>query len=195
MSLNIHNVSFVKSAASAVDFIRAPRPSVVFAGKSNVGKSSVINRLLCRKSFARVSAQPGKTAHINYFDVDGKVYFVDLPGYGYAKVPDAERRRWSSLMESFFSEKGLISLCVMIVDSRHRPTADDVTMARWFADMGCQVVVAANKCDKLRKSEVEPNLTLIRETLPLPEDTQYILFSAEKGTGRSELLSRIEALI
>ena len=193
--MNLQNVIFIKSAADSSAFIRSAKPSVVFAGKSNVGKSSVINRLLGRKSLARVSAQPGKTAHINYFEIDEKLYFVDLPGYGYAKVPESERLRWSRLMESYFAEPELITLCVMIVDSRHKPTADDVVMAQWFRDTGCPVVVAANKCDKLRKSEIEPNLALIRETLPLPEDTQFILFSAEKGTGRDELLRRIESVL
>ena len=193
--MNLQRVKFVKSAASSADFIRDAKPSVVFAGKSNVGKSSVINRLLNRKSLARVSAQPGKTAHINYFEIDEKLYFVDLPGYGYAKVPESERLRWSRLMESYFAEPELIQLCVMIVDSRHRPTSDDVVMARWFSETGCPVVVAANKCDKLRKSEIEPNLALIRETLDLPENTQYILFSAEKGTGREELLRRINSIL
>ncbi|MGI6029400.1 MAG: ribosome biogenesis GTP-binding protein YihA/YsxC [Candidatus Heteroscillospira sp.] len=189
--MNIQKTEFVKSAVKKADFIRTAKPTVAFAGKSNVGKSSVINRLLNRKNFARVGAAPGKTVHINYFDVDDTMYLVDLPGYGYARVSGAEKERWGRLMEEFFAVEGLITLCVMIVDSRHKPTADDVTMARWFCDTGCPVVVVANKCDKLKKSEIEPNLALIRETLPLPEDTQIILFSAEKGTGRDELMKRI----
>ena len=189
--MNIQKTEFVKSAVKTSDFIRTGKPTVAFAGKSNVGKSSVINRLLNRKNFARVGSSPGKTIHINYFDVDDTMYFVDLPGYGYAKVSGAERERWGKLMEAFFAVPGLVTLSVMIVDARHKPTADDVTMAQWFRDTGCPVVVVANKCDKLKKSEIEPNLALIRATLPLPEDTQIILFSAEKGTGRDELLSRI----
>ncbi len=189
--MNIQKTEFVKSAVKTSDFIRTGKPTVAFAGKSNVGKSSVINRLLNRKNFARVGSSPGKTIHINYFDVDDTMYFVDLPGYGYAKVSGAERERWGKLMEAFFAVPDLVTLSVMIVDARHKPTADDVTMAQWFRDTGCPVIVVANKCDKLKKSEIEPNLALIRATLPLPEDTQIILFSAEKGTGRDELLSRI----
>lgn len=189
--MNINNAEFVLSAASPKDFISGSQPTIVFSGKSNVGKSSVINRLLNRKSFARVSASPGKTVHVNYFLIDRKVYFVDLPGYGFAKVSKTEKERWGTLMEEFFARDGLISLGVMIVDSRHKPTADDVTMANWFISSGCPFLVIANKCDKLKKSEMEPNVAVIRETLALPEEVHIILFSAEKGTGSPELMSEI----
>lgn len=189
--MNIQNVSFIKSAASPSGFIRDGRPNIVFSGKSNVGKSSVINRLLNRKNFARVGAQPGKTVHINYFLVDNSAYFTDLPGYGYAKVAKSERDRWGELMEQYFAETGLVTLGVMIVDARHKPTADDVTMCGWFQQTGCPLVVVANKLDKLKKSEIEPNLALIRETLHLDEAAVLIPFSAEKGTGRELLLSEI----
>ena len=189
--MNIQNVSFVKSAAASSGFIRDGRPNIVFAGKSNVGKSSVINRLLNRKNFARVGAQPGKTVHVNYFLVDNTAYFTDLPGYGYAKVSKDERDRWGALMESFFAETGLITLGVMIVDSRHKPTADDMTMCAWFQSTACPLIVVANKVDKLKSSELSPNLALIRETLALADSTLLIPFSAEKGNGREQLLSEI----
>lgn len=189
--MNLNNAEFIKSAASPKDFISGSQPTIVFAGKSNVGKSSVINRLLNRNNFARVGASPGKTVHVNYFLIDRKVYFVDLPGYGYAKVSKSEKERWGKLMEEFFACDGLITLGVMIVDSRHKPTADDIIMADWFMSTGCPFVIIANKCDKLKKSEMEPNVELIRETLVLPEEVRVILFSAEKGTGNSELLSEI----
>ena len=194
-SLNVNKAEFIKSAADPKQFLRTSVPSVAFAGKSNVGKSSVINRLLNRKNFARVGAQPGKTIHVNYFKIDDRVYFVDLPGYGYAKVSQSERDRWGKLMESFFSEAGLFTLGVMIVDARHKPTADDVTMAEWFKSSGCRLVVVANKLDKLKKSEIEPNLKLIRETLTLPEELPLIPFSAEKGQGRDELMGEILKLL
>lgn len=194
-SINVNKAEFIKSAASPKQFIRSSVPSIVFAGKSNVGKSSVINRLLNRKNFARVGAQPGKTIHVNYFYIDEKVYFVDLPGYGYARVSQAERERWGKLMEDFFAQEGLIDLGVMIVDARHKPTADDVTMAEWFKNSGCRLVVVANKLDKLKKSEIEPNMALIRETLTLPEETVLIPFSAEKGQGREALMTEILKLI
>lgn len=189
--LNVNKAEFIKSAAAPADFIRDALPNIVFAGKSNVGKSSVINRLLNRKNFARVGQSPGKTIHVNYFLIDQKVYFVDLPGYGYAKVSKSERERWGKLMEQFFAVDGLIDLGIMIVDSRHKPTADDITMAQWFKSTGCPLVVAANKSDKLKKSEIESNLELIRLTLGLDEETPLILFSAEKGSGRDALMSQI----
>lgn len=189
--MNIQNTKFVKSVVSKSGFIHTGKPTIAFAGKSNVGKSSVINRLLGRKNYARVGAQPGKTVHINYFDVDDTMYFVDLPGYGYAKVAKSEKERWGALMEQFFATQGLISLGILIVDSRHKPTADDVIMAQWFAETGCPVVVVANKCDKLKKSEMDGSVELIRDTLPLPEETEILLFSAEKGTGKEDLMRRI----
>ena len=189
--LNINKAEFIKSAAAPEGFIRDALPNIVFSGKSNVGKSSVINRLLNRKNFARVGQSPGKTIHVNYFLIDGKAYFVDLPGYGYAKVSIKERERWGKLMERFFATEGLIDLGVMIVDSRHKPTADDVTMAQWFKSTQCPMVVVANKCDKLKKSEVEPNMALIRETLELPDEVVLIPFSAEKGNGKDALMAEI----
>lgn len=190
-ALNVNKAEFIKSAASPKDFICSELPNIVFSGKSNVGKSSVINRLLNRKNFARVGQSPGKTIHVNYFLIDKKAYFVDLPGYGYAKVSQSERDRWGRLMENYFAEPDMINLGIMIVDSRHKPTKDDVTMAQWFKGTACPLVVVANKCDKLKKSEIEPNMELIRETLELPEDVMLIPFSAEKGNGKEQLMAEI----
>jgi len=190
--MNFQKVEFVTSAANAADFKRDGLPQFAFAGKSNVGKSSVINRLLQRKNFARVGESPGKTIHINYFIIDQKIYLVDLPGYGYAKVSKAEKERWGKLMERYFQEPDLITLGVMIVDARHKPTENDVTMADFFLQSGKPFAVVANKLDKIkRKSDIEPNLALIRQTLSLPDAVPLIPFSAEKGTGRQELLSQI----
>ena len=186
--MNFQKVEFVTSAANAADFRRDGRPQVAFAGKSNVGKSSVINRLLQRKNFARVGDSPGKTIHVNYFLIDERAYLVDLPGYGYAKVSRSEKERWAKLMERYFQEPDLITLGVMLVDARHKPTANDVIMADFFKQSGRPFVVVANKLDKCKKSEIEGNLACIRETLGLPEDCTVIPFSAEKGTGRDELV-------
>ena len=188
--MNFNNVEFLISAAASRDFPQSRLPEIAFAGKSNVGKSSVINRLLQRKNFARVGEKPGKTIHVNYFTVDKKCYFVDLPGYGYAKVSQVEKDRWGKLMESYFAANR-ISLGIMIVDARHAPTNNDITMANWFIESGCPFVVVANKLDKLKKSEIEPNMAVIREDLALPEDCKIIPFSAEKGTGREELVHMI----
>ena len=191
MPINLQKAEFVLSAVAPKFFLRDGLPQVAFSGRSNVGKSSIINRLLNRKNFARVGAAPGKTTQINYFKIDNAFYLVDLPGYGYAKVSKAERDRWGKLMESYFADPELMTLGVMIVDSRHKPTADDCTMARWYREAGCPFVVVANKLDKLKKSEVEPNLQTIRDTLELGEEDVVIPFSAEKGTGRQELVSAI----
>ena len=192
--MNFQNVEFLISAAATKDFPKARLPEIAFAGKSNVGKSSVINRLLQRKNFARVGDKPGKTIHVNYFTIDRKCYFVDLPGYGYAKVSQSEKDRWGKLMEDYFAA-GRIDLGVLIVDARHAPTNNDITMADWFIQSGCPFVVVANKMDKLKKSEIQPNLQTIREDLELPENCVLIPFSAEKGQGREELIRLILATV
>lgn len=194
MAINFNRAEFVLSAVNAANFVRDGRPQVTFAGRSNVGKSSVINRILNRKNFARVGATPGKTTQINYFRIDDKIYFTDLPGYGYAKVSKGERDRWGMLMERYFAEPGLVTVGVLIVDSRHKPTADDVTMCDYFKSTGCPLIVVANKLDKLKKSEIEPNIARVRETLELDDSVTVIPFSAEKGTGKTELISAIEQL-
>lgn len=188
--MNFQNVEFLISAASTGDFPKNRLPEIAFAGKSNVGKSSVINRLLQRKNFARVGDKPGKTVHVNYFVIDRKCYLVDLPGYGFAKVSQQEKDRWGRLMEDYFAAQR-IDLGVLIVDYRHPPTNNDITMANWFLDSGCPFVVVANKMDKLKKSELKPNLEVIRRDLGLPEDCPVIPLSAEKGDGREELVRRI----
>ena len=189
--MNLQKVEFIRSAAQPNAFVADGLPQIAFSGKSNVGKSSVLNCVLQRKNFARVGQKPGKTIHINYFKVDGRAYFVDLPGYGYAQVAASEKERWGRLMETYFAQAERITLGVMIVDARHAPTKLDCVMADLFKDTGRPFVVVANKLDKLKKSEVEPNLRCIRETLGLPEDVTLIPFSAEKGTGREELVRAI----
>lgn len=192
--MNFQKVEFLISAASVKDLPKTRLPEIAFAGKSNVGKSSVINRILQRKNFARVGDKPGKTIHVNYFTIDGKCYLVDLPGYGFAKVPQAEKERWGRLMEDYFAANR-IDLGVLIVDYRHPPTNNDITMAQWFLQSGCAFVVVANKMDKLKKSELLPNLATIREDLELPDEVPVIPFSAEKGDGRDVLIKHILAAV
>ena len=194
MALNFGKAEFARSVGAQDGFLRDGLPQFAFAGRSNVGKSSVINRLLGRKNLAYVGASPGKTTQINYFLVDSRAYVVDLPGYGYAKVSRAEKERWGRLMESYFQQgSDFITAGVLIVDIRHKPTADDVTMHTWFRETGCPEIIVANKLDKLKKSQVEPALALIRETLELDEEDVLVPFSAEKGTGKEELLGLLNA--
>ena len=189
MPINVQKAEFILSAVSPKTFRRDGLPQVAFAGRSNVGKSSVINRLVGRKNLAYVGASPGKTTQINYFLIDQKAYLVDLPGYGYAKVSKAEKERWGRLMESYFEDGGeLITIGVLIVDIRHKPTQNDLIMHDWFRQTGCPEIIVANKLDKLKKSQVEPALQLIRETLELTEEDILVPFSAEKGVGKDELI-------
>ena len=189
MALNFQKAAFVRSAADKAHFLRDGLPQFAFAGRSNVGKSSVINRLLGRKNLAYVGASPGKTTQINYFLVDSRAYLVDLPGYGYAKVSRAEKERWGRLMDSYFQDEGeILTAGVLIVDIRHKPTANDLTMHDWFRQTGCPEIVVANKLDKLKKSQVEPALQLVRETLELTEADILLPFSAEKGMGKEDLI-------
>ena len=187
--MNFNKAAFFTSYGSFRQIPASTKTEIAFAGRSNVGKSSLINKIFNRKSLARVSAVPGKTATINFYSLED-VFFVDLPGYGYAKVSKSEKERWGRLMEDYFAANR-IDLGVLIVDYRHPPTNNDITMARWFMDSGCDFVVVANKMDKLKKSELEPNLKTIREDLELPQDCPIIAFSAEKGNGRDELVKYI----
>lgn len=193
--INFNNVEFITSVAQPNKFIHDVKPSIVFSGKSNVGKSSVINKLLNRKNFARVSSVPGKTIHVNYFLVDKKMYLVDLPGYGYAKVSQSEKERWNRLMESFFADLNRFDLGVLILDSRHKPTKDDMQMKEWFDYSGKPYIILLNKCDKLNKTETKENPIMIKEWLNLTDEVPCILFSAEKGTGKTELISTITSIV
>ena len=164
---------------------------IALAGRSNVGKSSLVNALARRKQLAKISATPGKTRSINFYRVapDG-FSLVDLPGYGYARVSKAEQQRWGALMETYFA-MDLLTLGIQIVDIRHKPTRDDMTMAEWFRASGKPWVIIANKLDKIKKSQLEGNIAEIRQTLLLPEEVPVIPFSAEKGFGRDEVLDLI----
>lgn len=193
MELNLNNVSLKISAVKKSQFL-SDLPHIVFCGRSNVGKSSMINRLLNRKSLARTSAKPGKTATINFYDVDGKVYFVDLPGYGYAKVSYEEKRRWSIFMEDYFRSDCDKRLAVSIVDLRHDVSDLDVDMGRYLYDAGIPFIVAATKADKLSKTAVLKNLERLRSVYDF-ENAVIVPFSSQTGQGRDEMLSHIEAAL
>jgi GTP-binding protein len=178
---------FVRSAHSPRDFITDPLPKVVFAGRSNVGKSSVINALCKPGAPARVGKAPGKTRSVNYYSIDGKMYFVDLPGYGYAKVSKELLRAWSELMEAFFSAEDNVSLGVLVVDARHTPSEQDAQMAAFFAQCRKPWFILANKTDKLKKSELAQKLKTVEETLAAGEQREPVAFSSTTGAGRDEV--------
>lgn len=190
MDFNIQATEFVKSAASQKDLLQSPMPQAAFAGRSNVGKSTVLNCLCRRKNLARVSATPGKTAHVNYFSVDKKAYLVDLPGYGFARVSDDEKKRWAKLMDAYFTNNTALKLVVLLVDIRHEPTQDDKIMLDYARQTGYPYIVVANKVDKLNKSEIEPAIVRVGMTLNVPRD-RIIVFSGAKGIGRDELLAQL----
>ena len=192
-ALNVNKAEFIKSAASPGQFIRSSTPSVVFAGKSNVGKSSVINRMLNRKNFARVGASPGKTIHVNYFLIDGKVYFVDLPGYGYAKVSKAERDAFQKMVDEYLSADRP-RVIWQIVDLRHPPTALDHQMNEFLRSKGLPFLVIATKADKLSNNEIAKNKAVMKRELDLKEE-EIVVFSAQNGRGKEDLLKRIEYML
>ena len=179
---NLHNAEFLRSAVKESDFPHDPLPQIVFAGKSNVGKSSVINKLLNRKNFARVSAQPGKTIHISYFTIDKAMYLVDLPGYGYARVSKAEQQRWGALMETYFA-MDLLTLGIQIVDIRHKPTRDDMTMAEWFRASGKPwVIIAIIGWIRSRRASFGGQYRRSVRRYCLPEEVSVIPFSQRRDS-------------
>ena len=189
MALNTQNVKLKISAGLPQQFPSEPIPQVAFSGRSNVGKSSLINALLNRKSLARVSSAPGKTITINFYDVDRKLYLVDLPGYGFAKRNPEDKAKWSALTDGYFTQNKNIdrlSLVLQLVDSRIPPTADDEMMLGFLRDSGIPYAVVATKVDKLNATERKKNVEALR-THPLIKDVPLILFSSLKGEGKEEL--------
>lgn len=184
--MNIHNVKLVISAVSAKQHPNTNYPEIAFAGRSNVGKSSLINKILNRKSLARVSSQPGKTATINFFDVDSTLMLVDLPGYGFAKVSKAEKKKWGFMIEEYLNTRNTLMQVILLVDSRHKPTADDKMMLGFIRAVCPRAVVVATKIDKLKKSQINENLAVIIKELELSGDDIIIPFSSEKGDGVDE---------
>ena len=195
MAINFNRVEFVLSAASEKQFVRDGMPQLAFAGRSNVGKSSVINRIVNRKNFARVGASPGKTSQINYFKIDGKLYLVDLPGYGYAKVSNADRERWDDLINSYFEAPRHHTLLVQLLDCRHAPSADDLQMLRYLHYHRIPYVVALTKADKLKKSQLAKTQEDF-ENICRPYGCQkVVLTSGENGYGIPELQAVLNAAV
>lgn len=167
-------------------------PEVAFAGRSNVGKSSLINAMLNRKSLAKVSGTPGKTRTINFYNINDKMYFVDLPGYGYARVSFDEKKKWADMIENYLEERETLKCVILIVDIRHEPTSDDVLMMEWIRSRGCRLVVAATKADKLTRNNINKNLTVVSKKLGLKNDDILVPFSSETKQGRKDLWNIID---
>lgn len=184
-------------SATAVTTAQYPQtgyPEVAFAGKSNVGKSSMINTLLNRRSLARISSVPGKTRTINFYNVNDSLYFVDLPGYGYARVSKEEKMKWGEIIEEYLFKRSELKLIVLLVDSRHEPTNDDKLMLDWIRSTGHKLVVAATKSDKLSKNQLIKNISMIKKSLMLTGDDILIPFSSSTKEGKDELLGIIESV-
>ena len=192
MSINYQNVNLVMSAGFPEQFPQDNLPQIAFSGRSNVGKSSLINTLLGRKSLARVSGQPGKTITANFYNIDRRYYLVDLPGYGFAKRPDAEREKWSTLMGAYFDNNPNLRLVVQLIDLKVGPTKDDDQMLSWLYETRTPYIIAATKADKLNVTDRKKNLDLLSKDQMILEGTHVIAFSALKGDGRDEILSIIE---
>lgn len=170
------------------------RPEVAFAGKSNVGKSSLINGLMNRKSLARTSSQPGKTQTINFYNINSELYLVDLPGYGYAKVSQSEKEKWGKLIERYLHGSRQLRAVFLLIDIRHEPGANDKLMYDWICHNGYDPIIIATKLDKIKRSQIQKQLKLIREGLQVKPGTQLLPFSAQTKQGREEIWAVIEAL-
>lgn len=171
------------------------RPEVAFAGKSNVGKSSLINALMNRKSLARTSSQPGKTQTINFYNVNDSIYFVDLPGYGYAQANEHVKAQWGKMIENYLYQSKQLKAVFLLIDIRHKPSENDCIMYNWVRSHGFQPIIIATKQDKINRSQLQKQLKLIRETLQAEKDTVVIPFSAATKQGREEIYEIIDGLI
>lgn len=189
--LELNNARYELTAVRPDQYPAGNMPEIAFAGRSNVGKSSIINALLNRRNLARVAATPGKTREINFYNVDDKLYLVDLPGYGYAKVSKEKKLSWAAVVDTYLNSRHQLKLVVLMVDIRHTPSEEDKIMYDWLAGNGVPHVVVASKADKLSKSQVNPRLVDIRKTLVMGENVSLIPFSAESRLGRDEVWSVI----
>jgi GTP-binding protein len=189
--MKVKNAEFVASAVNAGQFPDAGLPEIALVGRSNVGKSSLINRLVDRKNLARTSSVPGKTQTLNFYRVNDDLHFVDLPGYGYARVSMTTRKKWGAMIESYLQTRKELKMVLLVVDMRHPPTADDQAMYEWLAYYRIPCRVVATKADKVKRSQREKQKAVIRETLGIPPEHPLLLFSAEDGTGKEELWEMI----
>ncbi len=190
--MKIRTTEFVISAVKPEQYPEGALPEIALAGRSNVGKSSLINRLIQRKNLARTSGQPGKTQTLNYYLINGEMYFVDLPGYGFARVSQEQRKAWGKMIEKYLTEREHLRAVLHLIDIRHPPSAEDVMMSDWLRHIGIETCVVTTKADKIPKGKRPQHVKIIREKLQLAKDHPLVVFSSEEGLGKDELWSWIE---
>ena len=191
--MNFHNAEMIVSAVKETQYPKGDIPEIAMVGRSNVGKSSLINKILNRKNFARTSSKPGKTATINFYNIDKKVNLVDLPGYGYAKVSKNEQLAWGEMINHYLENRDQLNLIFLLVDSRHLPTNDDLMMLEWIEHYEIDYYVIATKTDKLKPSQSQKQIDDILEYLDIDE-SRFITFSAENGENKDKIISILSSL-
>lgn len=189
--MNVTKAEFIISAVGPAQYPTDALPEIALAGRSNVGKSSLINRMINRKNLARTSSQPGKTQTLNYYRIQDKLYFVDLPGYGYAKVSKTERARWGQFIEDYLTKREEMKLLIHLIDLRHPPSSDDIRMYEWAKHIGLTVCVAATKADKISKGAWQKHARIIKQDLRFDPTDHFVIFSSETGMGKEELWAAI----
>lgn len=192
--MNLHNASLYISAVSPKQYPPTTVCEIALAGRSNVGKSSFLNKLLNRKNLARTSSTPGKTATLNFYDIDNKLFIVDLPGYGYAKVSQKEKERWAKMINTYLATRKQLAATFLLVDARHKPTKDDLDMYAWIKNRHGRAVVILTKCDKIKKSKLDEHIEEAVLSLGLDENDLFVPFSSETGLGRDEVLEIIREI-
>ena len=193
--MKVNNVSLAAVGVKMSQYPDDGKPEIAFAGKSNVGKSTLINAMIGRKALARTSSQPGKTRTINFYNVEDILYFVDLPGYGYAKAPRTKNEKWGKMIEEYLNKRETLRGIVMLVDIRHEPGENDRLMYDWLKHYGYDIIIAATKKDKIKRSQIQKQLSLIKNTLKLAPEDRLIAFSGETKDGVEELWEELEKLI
>lgn len=193
--MKVNNVSLAAVGVKMSQYPEDKKPEIAFVGKSNVGKSTLINAMIARKALARTSSQPGKTRTINFYDVENVVYFVDLPGYGYAKAPKSEIDRWSKMIDEYLNKRETLMGIVLLIDIRHEPGENDKLMYNWLKHYGYDIIIAATKMDKIKRSQLQKQLSCIKKSLNLATGDKLIAFSGETKSGVEELWSTIEEVI
>ncbi|MCY9663794.1 ribosome biogenesis GTP-binding protein YihA/YsxC [Paenibacillus alginolyticus] len=193
--MKVNQAEFIISAVGPSQYPEDALPEIALAGRSNVGKSSLINCMISRKNLARTSSQPGKTQTLNYYKINQDLYFVDLPGYGYAKVSKTKREQWGKFIESYLMNRETLRLVMQLVDLRHPPSKDDQAMYEWLRHNDVPVIVIATKADKIPKSRWPKHIKIVRETLGMDKGVQPLMFSSELGLGKDELWGILEQAI